>query len=69
MSLKMEYQSKWNVTEKRMSHKIQCHPNQNVTSKLNITQNGMTLKNERHSKWNDTQNGMTPNRKCHLNVM
>ena len=44
MPLKMECQSKWNVTQNEMSIKMECH------SKWNITQNGMSLKIESHSK-------------------
>ena len=25
MSLKIEYQSQWNVTQNEMSHKLECH--------------------------------------------
>ena len=38
MSLKMNRQSKWNVTENEMSLITECH------LKWNVTQNGMSLK-------------------------
>ena len=45
----MKYQSKWNVTQSRISLKIECH------SRLNVTQNGMSLKMEFHIKRNVTK--------------
>ena len=59
ISLKLEYHSKWNVTQNRMSPKSEC------PSTCNVTQNGMSLKMEFHSKWNYTQNGMSPKMECH----
>ena len=78
MSLKMECQSKWNVTQNGMSLKMKGHSKWDVTQnemslkmechlKWNITQNGMSLKMECHSKWNVTQNGMVLKMECHSN--
>ena len=46
MSLKNEFQSKWNVTQNGMSLQIECHSKWNVTqfeiySNKNFTQIGM----------------------------
>ena len=46
----MKSHSKWNVTQNRMSLKIECH------LKLNITQNWNITQNEMQSKWNNTSN-------------
>ena len=43
----MEFNSKWNVTQKE------------ILLKLNVAQNGMSHKFECHSKLNVTQNGMS----------
>ena len=43
--------SKWNLT----------HLNE-LTLKLNVTQNRMSLKMDCHSKWNVTQSGMSPSK-------
>ena len=57
----MYYHSKCNVTQSRMSLKMECHSKWNVNQieghiKWNVIQNGMLLKMEYHSKWNITQN-------------
>ena len=56
MSVKMKYHSKWNSTEKnvtqnKMSFKLECHSN------WNFTQVGMSLQFECHSNLNVTQIG------------
>ena len=50
----MDCHSKSNVTQNRMSPKVECHSN------------GMSLKMEYHSKWNVTQNGMSFEMECQL---
>ena len=49
MSLKMQFHSKWDVTQNRLSLKKECH------SKLNVTQHRTSL------KWNATQNAKSHN--------
>ena len=61
MSLKLEYHSKWNVTQNGISLKMECH------SKFNITQNPMSLKFKCHSIWYVSQIGMWLNLECHSN--
>ena len=63
MSLKIEFNSKWDVTQNGMSLKMECHSKvlslkMEFHSKWNVTKNGMSLKMECHSKWNVAQIGM-----------
>ena len=53
----MEFHSKWNVTQNKISPKRDVIQNEmfikkKCHSKLNVTQNGVSLKMECHSKWN-----------------
>ena len=48
MSLKMEYHLKWNVTQDKISFRIECHLN-GISLKWNVSQTGMSLKKECHS--------------------
>ena len=64
ISLKLEYHSKWIVTQNRMSPKSECPRHVMSLSKWNVTKNGISLKMELHSKWNVTQNGMSLKMGC-----
>ena len=75
MSIKIEWYSKWNVTQNgmslkknsqkiRMSPKIEFHLKK-CHSKLNVNKNGMSLQIECHSKFNVTQSGMSLKMECH----
>ena len=57
----MEFHSKWNVTQNKISPKRDVIQNEmfikkKCHSKLNVTQNGKSLKMESHAKRNVTQN-------------
>ena len=49
LSLKMEYDSKWNVTQNGMSLQIKCHTKWNVTQVefWKVIQNGISLKTKK----------------------
>ena len=53
MSLKMECNSKWNVTQDGMSL------TKEFPMKWNVTENEMSLETECHSKWSVTKNAMS----------